>query len=168
MKAIKQVIPGRDMPVSYLSNGGGFSVEGGDETTRTESIPFFRTSDGVCIIRWRLSWRERLRMAFTGDIWHSLSSNGAPVLLPTKLEAFCPAIPVVAGQISVLMSCRGMFNAVGDAEMGVLRRVIDPAGRVKYVIDGNPESGKFDTENEALAALAKYLRVKNKGKWWER
>ncbi len=88
MKAMKQVVPGLDLPVSYLSNSRGLDVEGAvapigntgyhpPEVAGTNRysppVPFYRTFDGLCVIRWHATLRERFRYLW-GDF-----SEGAVV-----------------------------------------------------------------------------------------
>lgn len=80
MKAMKQVVPGKHLPLLYLTNSRGYDVDSsGEEKLRSgpssywPPIPAYRiratptsgpfTGDfDQCVIRWHFEWRERLRM----------------------------------------------------------------------------------------------------------
>lgn len=53
--------------------------------------------DGLVICCWRLSWHERVRLLFTGRIWHSILTFNQP-LQPQKLELVKPDMPPAAAQ----------------------------------------------------------------------
>ncbi len=64
MKAMKQVVPGADLPVSYLSNSRGLDVEGqrsGEDEIRLLGLPIpgYKTQSGDFIVRWELEFEER-------------------------------------------------------------------------------------------------------------
>ncbi len=54
-------------------------------------LPAMRTPgvDGELICCWQLSWRERVRVLFTGRIWHSILTFGKP-LQPQLLQCDTP------------------------------------------------------------------------------
>lgn len=172
MKAMKQVVPGEDLPIEFLTNGTGFQVED-SQGTIPPALPFYRTQGGDCVIRWQLSWKQRIKIALSGNLWHfvRLASQGS--LQPFRLYAECPLSvshevkqkTKVSGPVDarVYMSARGMLDDIGFCETGFLKIV-----NGWYEISGYEKLGRFETQNEALAALAKGLRKKNKGKWWER
>lgn len=188
MKAMKQVVRGKDLPVSYLSNGRMYPVEGDEK--RTQNIPFYRTPNGSCVIRWRLSWLDRIRMLIFGDLYQSVHIGNAelqPIRLDTrnpltdesvrKLEWLGTLGPECVSRPQIIMSGRDMLNSVGLADVAALEIIngkyyIANEERIPYVLgEGIPERvgrRSFATENEALAALAKDIRKKNRGKWWER
>lgn len=66
MKAMKQVVIGGDFPMSYMSNVYGVSVEaeeipeGWSGPLRYLPVPFYKTADGDCVVRWKLTAEERL------------------------------------------------------------------------------------------------------------
>ena len=43
------------------------------------NLPAYRTKDGVVISCWKLSFTERVRILFTGQIWLSLWSFNKPL-----------------------------------------------------------------------------------------
>ena len=54
-------------------------------------LPAIVTSDGVVTSRWRLTWRERLRILFCGSLWLQLSTFGhplQPVIMTTEEPVF--------------------------------------------------------------------------------
>lgn len=185
MEAIKQIVPGANLPVSYLThswtqNSPAFASE--PKYSRYPKLPFFRTQDSVCVTRWKLTWRERLQLAISGSVWHSVSLanvNLQPfrlhIVCPLKVAASTPVATVMMGGDTeslaippaavtglptvVLMSSRGMLDAADGAELATFDR---KDGIV--TISGHRELGEFATEDEALAAFAIHLRQKNKGK----
>lgn len=56
-------------------------------------LPAYRTSDGVVLTRWKLTWAERFRVTFGGNIWLWVLTFNKP-LQPVKLEAVCPNMAV--------------------------------------------------------------------------
>lgn len=97
MTAMQQVIPGVDSGKSIrLTNGYGYLVDrmfGPKHFTNClyPSIPAW--SDGHrCIIRWKLSWLDRLRIAWGGNIWHETRTTMWS-LQPTNLFSVCPIEP---------------------------------------------------------------------------
>ena len=89
-------------------------------------IPFFKTAAGGCIIRWKLSWLDRLRVAFTGNIWQEAQTKYYN-LPPMKFFARCPVTAFdvkhgLAPGVNVIMSSRQMLDEVGMAEIGRIIR----------------------------------------------
>lgn len=186
MKAVTEIVPGAKVPVSYLSHshtGGSPAYVSAPEYSRYPKLPFFRTLDNVCVTRWQLTWRERLRVAMTGSIWHSVSLatvNFQPFHLhiesPLEVKAGTvtgtvtmggrtesteiPPAAVIGLPVAVLMSSRGMLTELNEAEVAVLRRT----ARWKVTIRDHEDLGEFETEDEALAVFAQHLRLKNRGK----
>ena len=56
MKVMKQVVPGKNLPVWYVSNSAGYDVEGSD--SGNPPVPVLQT-EGACILRARFSLEER-------------------------------------------------------------------------------------------------------------
>lgn len=54
-------------------------------------LPSICTAEGIAISRWRLSWRERLRILFRGNLWLHVHTFGQP-LQPVLLETTAPEI----------------------------------------------------------------------------
>lgn len=54
-------------------------------------LPAVRLDDGTVISRWRLTWRERLRVLWTGSLWCSVLTFNHP-LQPTRLETTEPVL----------------------------------------------------------------------------
>ena len=54
-------------------------------------LPSYRSEeeDGLVVTRWRLSWRERFRILFFGELYLSILTFGKR-LQPVKLEVKCP------------------------------------------------------------------------------
>ena len=52
-------------------------------------LPAWRSPDGLVVTRWKLSWRERLRILFSGSLWLSILTFNKP-LQPVRLAAEPP------------------------------------------------------------------------------
>jgi len=52
-------------------------------------LPAYRTEDGMVITRWRLTWRERLQVLLTGNLWLSVLTFNRP-LQPVKMDTVAP------------------------------------------------------------------------------
>ena len=61
------------------------------------ALPAYRTEDGMVVSRWKLTWRERLRVALRGNIWTSVLTFNRP-LQPMKLDTRFPLDSVVDRQ----------------------------------------------------------------------
>ncbi len=58
-------------------------------------LPAYRDGRGTVVTRWQLSWRERLRVLFSGSIWLSMMTFNQP-LQPVKLRAEPPEFEAIA------------------------------------------------------------------------
>lgn len=52
-------------------------------------LPAHVSDEGIATFCWRLSWRERMRILFTGEIWHQVMTFRQP-LQPHKLTCETP------------------------------------------------------------------------------
>lgn len=187
MEAISKIVPGANVPVSYLSDSFTRNSKAFAEVpkySRYPKLPFFRTRDNVCVTRWQLTWRERLRLALTGSIWHSVSlanTNYQPFLLHAvcpltvkqgttvatinaegeKLGVHTPPEAVLGLNTVVLMSSRGMLDHFAAAEC--LRLDWNWNGS-SVTIRGHRDFGEFATEDDAIMVYAAHMRAQNKGK----
>lgn len=186
MKAMKQVAPGRYLPVSYLTNSKEYEMDGGGR-----DLPGYKTSTGDYIVRFHFAALERwgafrrrtdqpkdfialreyalalrklstvgwLRFFLYGDIWQMFRSEFGP-FSPLLTSA---SFPVQGGdtknqqRLAAIMSGRNMVGDGGIAETAV----VTCNGR--YVVEGI--SATFATEADAIAAYGADLRLRNKGKW---
>ena len=85
MQPISPVVPGlEEYEVEYAKNQPEYIT-----------LPAYREKDGCVTTRWRLSWAERLRILWTGDIWHQVLTFNHP-LQPVKLMSRCPiSVPFI-------------------------------------------------------------------------
>lgn len=60
-------------------------------------LPAYRSLDGYVVTRWRLTWRERIRVMLRGDLWLSVMTFNKP-LQPVKLLTEFPLSDVVDRQ----------------------------------------------------------------------
>lgn len=186
MRAVREIIPGVRVALSYLSHswtGHSPAYASAPEYSRYPKLPFFRTTDNVCVTRWKLSWHERLRLALTGSIWHSVSlANvnfqpfhlhiecplevkegaviGTTLMGGRVVSAEMPPAAVIGLPVVVVMGAPGMLNELNETETAVLNRTVTG----EYMVKGYPDLGRFSTEDEALAVFAQHLRLRNKGK----
>lgn len=54
------IVEGHDLPVMNFA----------EDQPEFVTLPGYRTEDGCVLTRWRLTWRERLRVLLTGDLYH--------------------------------------------------------------------------------------------------
>lgn len=81
MRPISPVVPGFDLPETLYAK----------DQPQYIPLPSYRLEDdsGTVMTRWRLSWKERLTILLTGDLWLTmLTFNRA--LQPVKLTTKCP------------------------------------------------------------------------------
>jgi len=52
-------------------------------------LPVHKTDDGMVVSCWKLTWKERLKIIFTGKIWCALLTFNSP-LQPQKLQIESP------------------------------------------------------------------------------
>lgn len=52
-------------------------------------LPSLRTPDGTVTTRWAMSWKERLRILFSGHIWLTILTFNEP-LQPVRLDTKVP------------------------------------------------------------------------------
>jgi len=79
MKAITPIVPGHELPtITFAANQPEYNA-----------LPAFRDSDGTVITRWKLSFRERLRILLHGDLWLWVLTFNNP-LQPVVLETTPP------------------------------------------------------------------------------
>jgi len=57
-------------------------------------LPVVRRDDGLVTTRWRFSWKERLRLLFTGDLWLQVHTFNHP-LQPLAMTVHPPFLPEV-------------------------------------------------------------------------
>ena len=54
-------------------------------------LPAIRTSDGLVITRWKLTWRERWQVLWGGSLWLELLTFNKP-LQPIRLSTVPPVL----------------------------------------------------------------------------
>ncbi len=79
MTPVTPVVPGFDLPVTTFAK----------DQPQYISLPSFKCEDGMVVTRWRLDWKERLKLALGGDLWLSVLTFNRP-LQPVKLQTHCP------------------------------------------------------------------------------
>lgn len=56
-----------------------------------QPLPAYRDPNGVVVSRWRLTWRERLRIFLRGNLWLQLHTFNQP-LTPSMLTVSEPEV----------------------------------------------------------------------------
>lgn len=81
MQPITPVVPGFDLPVTTYAK----------DQPEYNPLPCYLCENGTVVTRWRLTWRERLRILIGGSLWLSILTFHQP-LQPVKLDTECPII----------------------------------------------------------------------------
>lgn len=80
MTPVQPIVPGEDLPVLVYAK----------DQPEYQPLPVWRHRDGTVLSRWKLTWRERLRVLFTGDVYLWVMTFNQP-LQPVKLQVEKPA-----------------------------------------------------------------------------
>jgi hypothetical protein len=83
MTPASPVFPGIEMPEI---------VFGKDQPPYTP-LPAYKDDNGVVFTRWHLTWRERCKVLFGGDLWLTVLTFNLP-LQPVKIETEPPKFDV--------------------------------------------------------------------------
>lgn len=81
MKPSSPVIPGVELPETIYAK----------DQPEYSPLPVFKQDDGTVLSRWRLSWRERLRVLFFGDVYLFQLTFNSP-LQPVSLQVDKPGV----------------------------------------------------------------------------
>ncbi len=81
MQPVSPTIPGHDLPETIIAK----------DQEEYDDLPAYRYDDkeGTVLVRWRLSWRERLSVLLTGDIYMFMFTFYKPVQ-PVMLQTERP------------------------------------------------------------------------------
>ena len=79
MKPTSPIVPGMDLPEVNIAR---YKPE-------YRTLPAVRVGEDTIVTRWRMSWRERLRVLATGNIYLWIMHYGKPIQ-PVLLEACKP------------------------------------------------------------------------------
>lgn len=82
MTPVAEIIPGFKLPENEIITYGAGQPE-------YIPLPMWSGPDGMRVSRWRLTWRERLRILLSGSIWLSILTFDRP-LQPVKIDTQCP------------------------------------------------------------------------------
>ena len=82
MTPTEHVIPGFELPADEL-------IVYAKDQPQYHPLPMWKGPDGLRVSRWKLSWRERLKILTGGSLWLTILTFGNP-LQPVKLEVDCP------------------------------------------------------------------------------
>ena len=75
MKAVSPIVRGLDLPETVYAK----------DQPQYDPLPVFKQEDGITLSRWHLTWRERLRVLFKGDVYLWMMTFNHP-LQPVLLE----------------------------------------------------------------------------------
>jgi len=82
MKPVVPVVPGfSKLPVTTFAK----------DQPQYLALPALCCDDGRVVTRWRLSFKERVRVLFSGDLWHSQSTFNRP-LQPIRMSTTPPGV----------------------------------------------------------------------------
>ncbi len=79
MVPMTPVVPGFDLPITTYAK----------DQPEYNPLPCHRQPNGDITIRWKLTWKERILVAFGGSLWHTVKTFNQP-LQPIRLTATCP------------------------------------------------------------------------------
>lgn len=77
MIPVKPIVPGLNLPVTEYAK----------DQPEYNQLPVFRSQCGVVLSRWRLTWRERLRVLAHGDVYlsvHTFNRALQPIAMTTE------------------------------------------------------------------------------------
>jgi len=81
MRPVSPVVPGMELPETKFA----------ENQPEYNTLPAFRDHKGIVLSRWRLTWKERLRALFVGDVYlmlHTFNMPPQPVSLQIERPSF--------------------------------------------------------------------------------
>lgn len=81
MTPMTPVVPGSQLPEIVFAK----------DQPEYQPLPAYRDDDGTVLTRWRLSWKERLRIFLTGDLYLFQLTFNRP-LQPISLQVEKPVV----------------------------------------------------------------------------
>jgi len=81
MQPVSPVIPGAKLPETVYAK----------DQPEYNSLPVFKQEDGTILSRWKLSWLERIRVLFCGNVYLWISTFNKP-LQPVFMQVEKPII----------------------------------------------------------------------------
>jgi len=101
LKPSSPIIPGQDLPEAVYAK----------DQPPYQPLPVWRDEDGTVLSRWHCSWRERLRILVTGDVYLWQMTFGRP-LQPVNVEAKVSIEPEAKPSLSITTKLgRRIFKA---------------------------------------------------------
>lgn len=82
MTPVAEIIPGFRLPESEL-------IVYAKDQPGYQPLPAWKGPDGLRVTRWKLSWRERLKVLVGGSVWLQILTFDRP-LQPVLIETDCP------------------------------------------------------------------------------
>ena len=79
MKPAVPIIPGENLPVTKIA----------ENQAEFETLPAYVDPEGTVLVRWKLSWGERIEILLNGDIYHWIRAGKNP-LQPVMLSTEAP------------------------------------------------------------------------------
>ena len=79
MKPVSPIIPGVDLPETVYAK----------DQPEYQPLPVFKNTDGTILTRWKLSFWERLKVLFSGDVYLFVMTFNKP-LQPLQMQVEKP------------------------------------------------------------------------------
>lgn len=89
MRPMKPIVPGLSLPVTEFAK----------DQPEYNRLPAYRSTAGVVLSRWHLTWRERLRLLLFGDVYLTVHTFNQP-LQPVRLVVERPTNREIIGMLS--------------------------------------------------------------------
>ena len=90
-QGLRAAVGGNMIPVGIRPHNGEFwPVVYAKDQPEYLPLPAIRNDTGIVITRWKLSWRERLRAVWSGDLYLTILTFNRP-LQPIKLDTLPPS-----------------------------------------------------------------------------
>ena len=100
MKPVSPIIPGQHLPETIYAK----------DQPQYQPLPVWRDEDGTVLSRWHCTWRERLRILFTGDVYLWQLTFNQP-LQPVNVEASAPKMEGAPRHSIITKLGRRIFKA---------------------------------------------------------
>jgi len=75
------IVPGEELPVNSIA----------EHQDEYQTLPAYRSENGIVLTRWKMSLKERLRALFYGDVYLLVWTFNRP-LQPVKLQVEKPEV----------------------------------------------------------------------------
>lgn len=76
---LTDIWPGHEIPITLIAK----------DQDEYLTLLAFRDDSGTIVTRWHISWKDRFKILFKGNLWLTILTFNQP-LQPVKLETNCP------------------------------------------------------------------------------